>query len=52
MFRNFFCLGVEVAFKIYHAVIDAVEVVMKLVDIDGFCMGKCLLLERVRMSAS
>lgn len=52
MLRDFFSLGVEVAFKIYHAVIDAVEIVMKLVDVDGFCMGKGLLLERVRMSAS
>ena len=52
MLRDLFSLCVEAGLKLHHAIIDAAKVVMKLIDIDGFCVGEGVLLERVRISAS
>lgn len=52
VFGNLLGFCVEVSFKLEHAIIDVIEIVMKLMYVDGFCVARGLLLERVRMSAS
>ena len=51
VFRNLLGFCVEVSFKLEHAIIDVVEIVVKFMYVDGFCVARGLLLERVRMSA-
>jgi hypothetical protein len=52
MLRYLLGFQVESSFELQHAAIDVVEVVVKLMEIDGFYFKERILFDSVRMSAS